>query len=122
MAFVKWIRFQWDRALAVAAFVTGAVALLLGWVGISGLTNTAAQMPYIVSGAVFGLFCLGIGATFWLSADLRDEWRKLDEIHAAITEDEREISLTQGSAVASPAGGGVDSLRSVARPAQALST
>ena len=122
MAFVKWLKFQWDRALAVAAFVTGAVALLLGWLGISGLTNTAAQMPYIVSGAVFGLFCLGIGATFWLSADLRDEWRKLDEIHAAITEDEREISLTQGTTAGSPAGGGVDSLRSVARPARALST
>ena len=121
MAFVKWLRFQWDRALAVAAFVAGAVALLLGWLGISGLTNTAAQMPYIVSGAVFGLFCLGIGATFWLSADLRDEWRKLDEIHAAITGDEREVSLAQGTTAASPASGG-DSLRSVPRPAEALST
>ena len=119
---MKWLRFQWDRALAVAAFVTGALALLLGWLGISGLTNTAAQMPYIVSGAVFGLFCLGIGATFWLSADLRDEWRKLDEIHAAITDEEREISLAQDGSAVSPVGRGADTVRTVARPARALST
>jgi hypothetical protein len=119
VAFVKWLRFQWDRALAVTAFVAGAVALLLGWVGISGLTNTAAQMPYIVSGAVFGLFCLGIGATFWLSADLRDEWRKLDEIHAAITDEEREISLTPEASSGSPE---IGTVRSVARPARVVST
>lgn len=119
MAFVKWLRFQWDRALAVTAFVVGAVALLFGWVGISGLTNTAAQMPYIVSGAVFGLFCLGIGATFWLSADLRDEWRKLDEIHAAIADQEQEISLAgEGVSAGGPQTGTVGR---VARPAQAVS-
>ena len=119
---MKWLRFQWDRALAVAAFAAGAIALLLGWLGISGLTNTAAQMPYVVSGAVFGLFCLGIGATFWLSADLRDEWRKLDEIHAAITDEERDISLAQDGSAASLPGPGADTVRSMARPARALST
>jgi len=119
---MKWLRFQWDRALAVAAFAAGAIALLFGWLGISGLTNTAAQMPYIVSGAVFGLFCLGIGATFWLSADLRDEWRKLDQIHDALTDDEREISLAQGGSAVSPPGPGADTVRSVARPAGALTT
>jgi hypothetical protein len=30
---------------------------------------------------VAGLFALGAAATLWLSADLRDEWRKLDEIY-----------------------------------------
>jgi hypothetical protein len=29
---------------------------------------------------MFGLFLLGVGATVWISADLRDEWRKLDEL------------------------------------------
>ncbi|HMC79090.1 MAG TPA: hypothetical protein VKO35_00895, partial [Acidimicrobiia bacterium] len=27
-----------------------------------------------------GLFLLGVGATLWHSADLRDEWRKLDRL------------------------------------------
>jgi hypothetical protein len=77
---VKWLRYQWDRAAAVVAVVTGLLALLLGWIGISGLTNTAAQMPYIISGGVFGLFCLGLAGILWLSADLRDEWRLLHQI------------------------------------------
>jgi hypothetical protein len=41
-------------------------------------------MPYIISGGVGGLFFLAVGGTLWLSADLRDEWRKLDAIDAAI--------------------------------------
>jgi hypothetical protein len=38
------------------------------------------------------MFLLGLGAMLWLSADLRDEWRKLDRI-------ERRL----GSAPATPA-------------------
>ena len=41
---------------------------------------TAQQIPYIISGGIGGLFLLGLGAMLWLSADLRDEWRKLDAI------------------------------------------
>jgi hypothetical protein len=37
-------------------------------------------MPYIASGGLGGIFLLGLGSTLWLSADLRDEWRKLDEL------------------------------------------
>jgi len=43
----------------------------------------AESMPYIVSGGFFGLLLIGIGAVLWLSADLRDEWRKLDSIEQA---------------------------------------
>ena len=32
------------------------------------------------------MFLLGVGAMLWLSADLRDEWRKLDRIEQAIRE------------------------------------
>jgi hypothetical protein len=33
-----------------------------------------------------GLFLLGLGALLWLSADLRDEWRKLDAIDRHLLE------------------------------------
>jgi hypothetical protein len=72
---------QWDRAAAVVAGVLGLVALLLGWLGVSRSGLPAEQIPYLASGAVLGLFALGVAATLWLSADLRDEWRKLDQIH-----------------------------------------
>jgi hypothetical protein len=80
--FIGWLRNQWDRAAAVAAAVAGLVAIVLGWVGVSGKGLPTEQIPYLASGGLLGLFALGVGATLWLSADLRDEWRKLDEIHA----------------------------------------
>jgi hypothetical protein len=64
----------------VVLFTVGGVALLVGWVGASGTVFPAEQIPYLASGAAGGLFLLGLGATFWLSADLRDEWHKLDRL------------------------------------------
>jgi hypothetical protein len=78
---MRWIRNQWDRSAALATVLAGAFALVAGYFGASSSTKPADQIPYIVSGAVLGLFLLGISATLWLSADLRDEWRKLHEIH-----------------------------------------
>jgi hypothetical protein len=80
----KWLRLQWDRTLAWALVVAGAVALIIGWVGVSGSAYSAEQLPYIISGGIGGIFLLGVGATLWLSADLRDEWRKLDRIEEAL--------------------------------------
>lgn len=77
----RLLRNQWDRALAVVAVVLGVVAIVLGWIGVSGTLVTGEQLPYLASGAMAGLFCLGVAATLWLSADLRDEHRKLQEMH-----------------------------------------
>ena len=83
----RWVSLQWDRTCAAVAVGVGAVALLLGWYGMSGSSFPAQQLPYIVSGGMFGLFAVGIGATLWLSADLRDEWRKLDRIERLLTDE-----------------------------------
>ena len=80
----RWLTTQWDRAAAVAAVLVGALALALGWWGMSDSAFPAAQLPYLVSGGMVGLFAVGIGATLWLSADLRDEWRKLDRIEQRV--------------------------------------
>jgi len=82
----KWLRLQWDRVLAWAFVVAGAIALVAGWVGVSGTAYAAEQLPYVISGGIGGIFLLGVGATLWLSADLRDEWRKLDGIEDALRE------------------------------------
>ena len=84
MGFVNWVRTQWDRAAAVAAMLIGLLALLLGWIGVSGNSYVAKQLPYIVSGALFGIFMIGISAAIWLSADLRDEWRELRGIRVEL--------------------------------------
>ena len=86
MEVTHWLRAQWDRALASVAIGAGALALLLGWIGVSGAAFPAQQIPYVISGGLVGLFLLGIGGMLWLSADLRDEWRKLDDLDRHVTE------------------------------------
>jgi hypothetical protein len=80
MELFKWLRLQWDRVFGAAAVITGAVALLTGWSKVSATPYPAEQIPYVVSAGLGGLFLLGVGATLWHSADLRDEWRKLDRL------------------------------------------
>lgn len=88
----KYARAQWDRTVAGTLFALGALALVVGWVGVSKEALTALQIPYIVSGGLGGIFFLGLGAVFWLSADLRDEWRKLDAL-------ERTVASTRNSGI-----------------------
>ena len=81
----QYARAQWDRVGAGTLFVVGGLALVLGWIGVSREALTALQVPYIISGGLGGIFLLGLGAVLWLSADLRDEWRKLDAIERSLT-------------------------------------
>lgn len=75
-----WLRANWDRALGVLVTGIGLLAIVLGYLGIKDTPYPAEQIPYVVSGAVMGIGLIGIGLTLWLSADLRDEWHKLDRI------------------------------------------
>ena len=80
------IKEQWVRAFALLAAAVGALALVLGWVGVSGVSLVTQQIPYLISGAVVGLVAFGVASTLWISADLRDEWAKLDDIYRAVTD------------------------------------
>ncbi|MET7617945.1 hypothetical protein [Streptomyces sp. NPDC005408] len=84
MDIVTRVRSQWDRLTAAATAVGGAVVLVSGWRGVSGTAYVAEQVPYVISAGIGGLFLLGVSSALWLSADLRDEWRKLDRIERAI--------------------------------------
>ena len=80
MTVLRWLRVQWDRALAAFLVSAGILALVIGWAGISDEVFAARQLPYLLSGGIGGLFLLGAGATLWLSADMRDEWHQLRRI------------------------------------------
>lgn len=86
MTVLRWLRVQWDRALAVTVVTAGVLALIVGWTGISDEVFAARQLPYLLSGGIGGLFLLGAGATLWLSADLRDEWHQLRRIEERMAE------------------------------------
>ena len=94
MDLVKYARNQWDRIGAWLCVIGGAVALLVGYLGVSDTLNTGEQLPYVVSGGMVGLFLLGLGALLWLSADLRDEWRKLDRLEQLVR-GEAEVEVDQ---------------------------
>ena len=81
---VALLKLFWDRAAAVTCVVVAAVVLISGWVSLSAESEAGDQIPYIMSGGIGGLFILWIGTTLWLSADLRDEWRKLDALDESV--------------------------------------
>jgi hypothetical protein len=94
MDIYRWLTNQWDRTAAAVAVVVGLIALVLGYIGVSNNSLPGGQLPYIASGAMFGLFCVGIGATLWLSADMRDEWRKLEEVRARLDDIYEAVATT----------------------------
>jgi hypothetical protein len=71
-----------DRRLAggLALLATGLAVLALGLVGLSRHHETVDMMPYMISGAVGGTFCLGLGATLTATASLRANWPSLDRL------------------------------------------
>lgn len=94
----RWVVNQWDRSLAIALVIAGAVMLIVGWFGVTSQKLPAGQIPYVVSGAIGALFVLGVAATLWVSADLSDEWRKLDELARLLGDEEgRELSEAEPS-------------------------
>lgn len=87
MAFLSWVRTQWDRSLAIGALIGGLIALLVGYLGVSNTPYVAKQLPYVVSGGLLGVCLVGIAAAMWLSADLRDEWRELRGLRLTLREE-----------------------------------
>jgi hypothetical protein len=98
MNLITWLRNQWDRVGAAVCIVAGAVLVLAGWLGASRTPYTVEQIPFVVSGGLGGLFLLGLGAMSWLSADLRDEWRMLHDIHATQLEILEAVQTPPGEA------------------------
>ena len=80
MEMKSFVRANLDRVVAVAMAVIGVLAIVIGWIGISGTGIAAEQIPYLISGGIGGLVLVALGCTAWISADLQDEWRRLDDI------------------------------------------
>lgn len=64
----------------------GALMILLGWYGASHTTRAWEQTPYLISGAVFGLFLALAGGFcyfgYWLSRMLATEREMLDVLRS----------------------------------------
>ena len=119
MDLVKYLRVQWDRSAAIGFSVLGLVVLLLGYLGTASTEYVAEQVPYLISGGLFGIAFLTVGAVLWLSADLRDEWRELarqgDAIRTEQIERRKELTSFVQQEVAAQVAATLVSGRSVGR-------
>ena len=80
MDFKRFLRAEWDRVAGYAFVVAGAVALVFGFVGVRTAADVIDEISYLVTGGIGAIFLLGVGATLLLSADLHDDFRKLDRV------------------------------------------
>jgi len=79
-----WVRAEWDRVAGIALLAVGVVVLVFGYIGVSNSTDTPEALCYVVSGGIGSLLAFGAGAVLLISADLHDEWRKLNRIEQAL--------------------------------------
>jgi hypothetical protein len=86
MGGVTWLRAEWDRFLAWGLLTVGAALLIIGAVQVADHRYLADQLSFIMSAGIGGLGCIGFGAGLILSADLHDEWRKLDRLEELLVE------------------------------------
>jgi hypothetical protein len=113
MEMKSFVRANLDRVIAAGLVVAGLIALIIGWVGVSGSGLAAEQLPYLISGGLGGIAMIAVGCTVWVSADLQDEWRRLDAL------EERLVELRKASAAAPAAVTTVDVTEVAERPAPA---
>lgn len=94
-----WTRRRlWTRvrpALSWLLALLGALALFLGWYGVSGTAVPAKQLPYLVSGGLTGVALVVLAAAFFAADDVRRRFahlerveRKVDELLALLTEED----------------------------------
>ena len=103
MNLLSWLRAVRERLVGGALIIAGAVMVVGGYLGVKGTPFVVIQLCYLASGGVIGIFCLGLGAAMVLSADIHDEWRRLDAIEAAIRETAQQPSSSPSPAHPAPA-------------------
>jgi len=88
--------------LALVAAIAGAVALLIGYFGVSGTLDPAKQLPYLISGGIGGLFLLGLAAALLFSADLGATRADIARLQGTVEELGEQVANLQASLEAAP--------------------
>ena len=88
----------------------GAVALFVGWFGVSGESLTAKQLPYLVSAGLTGIALFIMAAVFLATDDVRRQFarigeleRKVDDLYALFV---GELEASPGAGKSAPAAEG----------------
>jgi hypothetical protein len=78
--FWRWVATSTRPLVGWVLAALGALALFLGWYGVSGESLTAKQLPYLVSGGLTGIGLIIIAAVFLATDDIRRQMSRLDEM------------------------------------------
>ena len=85
-AFWRWV---WTSVRPVLGYVfvaIGIVLLLTAYLGVSREVLVAKQIPYLVSGGLFGLAFVTLGSRLLLIEDLRRDAGRLDRLERAVAD------------------------------------
>lgn len=102
--------------LALVAGVAGAVALFVGYLGVSGTLDPGKQLPYLISGGIGGLFLLGVAAALLFSADLAALRSDIADLRRLV----EEVSARDAAGDAPPSANGTGARRAPKREARQL--
>jgi hypothetical protein len=107
--FWRWV---WSAVRPVVGWVlaaAGAIALFVGWWGISGQTLTAKQLPYLVSAGLHGIALFIMAGVFLATDDVRRQFdrigdleRKVDDLYALFAADIASGGTGTGTGVLAP--------------------
>lgn len=78
--FWKWVWASVRPVVGWALAGLGALALFLGWYGVSGQALTAKQLPYLVSGGLTGIALIVLAGVFLATEDVRRQLSRLDRV------------------------------------------
>ena len=110
--FWRWVGKATRPVVGWVLLAISALFILFGWIGVSGTPVVAKQIPYVVSGGIFGVFLAVFGAYFLGTEELRKDSGRLDrlermvaELHQALLARDDAPAPVDESAAAAPANG-----------------
>jgi hypothetical protein len=112
--FWRWVGKATRPVVGWVLLAISALVILIGWIGVSGTPVVAKQIPYVVSGGIFGVFLAVFGAYFLATEELRKDSgrldrleRMVDELHQALLTREDAPSAADEAERAAPTNGRV---------------
>jgi hypothetical protein len=99
--FWRWVGKATRPVIGWVLLAISALFILIGWIGVSGTPVVAKQIPYVVSGGIFGVFLAVFGAYFLGTEELRKDSGRLDRLERMV-EDLHQVLLTREDAPSIP--------------------
>jgi hypothetical protein len=84
--FWRWVGKATRPVVGWVLLAIAALVILIGWYGISGESNPAKQLPYLVSAGILGVVLAVVGAYFLGTEELRKDSGRLDRLERMVNE------------------------------------